>query len=278
MATTNFEKVCDFNKTFDFPILGHCTIALDNAKIANLRINLIQEEGIEEFKKALDTNDKIEMLDSIADHLYVLYGLCYTYSFDPDYYIRLTHNNIINNKKLTGCCCTNNSPEFLLLECQKQYNNKKLTNYELIYNTIHDYKKCETDVFIKDIFKENCDLVEMLKKAMLETKDIVETYIITMCLIVNTYKLGIYLSIDVDKLFDIIHNSNMSKLCITEEEAKQTVEKYKNNYETGNSPYDSPYYYKSQNYYIVKNRSSGKSLKSINYTAVKINIDELTVV
>jgi hypothetical protein len=34
------------------------------------------------------------------------------------------------------------------------------------------------------------------------------------------------------------------------------------------SPYDSPYYYKSGNYYLVKNKSTGKALKSINYTPV----------
>ena len=218
-------------------------------------INLIEEEGIIEFKKALETNDKIEMLDSIADHLYVLYGLCYTYSFNPDHYMELEYSK-----------------------------NNKLTNYEMIYNSINSISSMNSMNSINEleniqiIFKENCTLVDRLKKSMLETKDIIETYITTMCLIINTYKLGIYLRINVDNLFDIIHKSNMSKLCKTEEEAELTVQNYKQKYESGESPYDSPYYYKSDNYYIVKNKSSGKSLKSINYTAVKLNIDELTVV
>jgi hypothetical protein len=83
----------------------------------------------------------------------------------------------------------------------------------------------------------------------------------------------------------------MSKLCKTEDEAIKTVQFYKTKYEmyknhyqefcnkfgaesseakTVYSPYDSPYYYKSGCYYLVKNESTGKALKSINYTPVEL--------
>ena len=248
MAKTNFDKVCEFNTTFDFPILGHTPNVLDDTKIAKLRYDLIVEEGIVEFKKAVKENNKIEMLDSIADHLYVLYGLCYTYGFNPDSYVRMTFNF---NKKT-------------------RFTEKNLTNYELIYNS--DFTTSNDD-----IFSENCELVDLLKKALLEDKDIVDTYIITMCLIVNTYKLGINLKIDVDRLFDIVHSSNMSKVCKTEHDAKLTVHYYERNYASGNSPYDTPYYYENKGYYLIKNKSTGKSLKSIYYTPVSLDIDSLTV-
>ena len=63
--------------------------------------------------------------------------------------------------------------------------------------------------------------------------------------------------------FDIVHRSNMSKLCISEEEAKQTVENYKLN----DKRYKTPEYRKSDNdkYWVVFNRGTGKILKSINY-------------
>ena len=56
----------------------------------------------------------------------------------------------------------------------------------------------------------------------------------------------------------------MSKLCLTEELAKETVEWYKKN----ESRYDSPTYRESfdKKYYVVFNKSTGKILKSINYT------------
>ena len=72
------------------------------------------------------------------------------------------------------------------------------------------------------------------------------------------------LGVDADKAYDIVHSSNMSKLCKTEEEAIETVENYKKN----DDRYDSPAYRKSDdgNYYVVYNESTGKILKSIRYT------------
>ena len=70
--------------------------------------------------------------------------------------------------------------------------------------------------------------------------------------------------IDLDKAFDIVHESNMSKLCKTEEIAQMTVRWYMEH----DTRYDSPAYRLSDDgkYYIVFNRSSGKILKSVEYT------------
>jgi hypothetical protein len=76
---------------------------------------------------------------------------------------------------------------------------------------------------------------------------------------------------DSDRVFTIVHDSNMSKLCKTEEEAVQSVNKYLEDYKNGVTPYDSPYYYKLDNeLYVIKNKSTGKALKSINYIKVKL--------
>lgn len=87
--------------------------------------------------------------------------------------------------------------------------------------------------------------------------------------------LGAYtaLGIDADKAFDIVHSSNMSKLCVSEDEAKKTVEYYKQNKEK--LGYDSPAYRLSDDgiHYVVYNESTGKILKSINYTPA--NFDNL---
>ena len=82
---------------------------------------------------------------------------------------------------------------------------------------------------------------------------------------------------DSDKIFTIVHDSNMSKLCTSEIEAKITVEKYQKDYLSGKSPYDSVYYYKlnGNELYVIKNKSSGKALKSINYKAVKLDLDDV---
>jgi len=79
------------------------------------------------------------------------------------------------------------------------------------------------------------------------------------------YGAGASFGIDLDDAYDIVHKSNMTKLCNTEEEAQETVKWYK---EQKDSPYDSPEYRLSddEKYYIVFNKSTGKILKSINYT------------
>ena len=77
----------------------------------------------------------------------------------------------------------------------------------------------------------------------------------------------ISLGIDMDKSFDIVHKSNMSKLCTSEQEAIDTVTHYTEN----DTRYNSPFYYQSKlsdNHYIIKNKSTGKVLKSVNYNAV----------
>jgi predicted HAD superfamily Cof-like phosphohydrolase len=89
-----------------------------------------------------------------------------------------------------------------------------------------------------------------------------------------TYCLGSLYNIDVDADFAIIHQSNMSKLCDTEEDAKATVASYELKFKNGNSPYDSPYYYElpELNKWIVKNKSTGKALKNIKYKEVSFGV------
>lgn len=90
------------------------------------------------------------------------------------------------------------------------------------------------------------------------------------------YGAGSSFGVDLNKAFDIVHSSNMSKVCRTEHEAKVTVEWYKK--EKANV-YDSPEYRKSAcgRYWVVFNKSTGKILKSINYTPAKFDMNELGV-
>lgn len=71
--------------------------------------------------------------------------------------------------------------------------------------------------------------------------------------------------INADEAFDLIHKSNLSKLCTSEYEAILTVESYKND-----PRYDSPKYRLSPDgkYYVVYNESTKKILKSIYYKPV----------
>ncbi len=77
------------------------------------------------------------------------------------------------------------------------------------------------------------------------------------------YGAGHVFGINLDKTFEEVHNSNMSKLCSSETEAVETVEWYKKN----NDVYEMPTYRKSEcgKYWIVYDKKTSKILKSINY-------------
>ena len=85
------------------------------------------------------------------------------------------------------------------------------------------------------------------------------------------YGAGSSFGVNLDEAFRLVHDSNMSKLCKSQEEAQATVDWYMENREkTG---YDSPAYRKGTNgnYWVVYNESTGKILKSINYHPVEFS-------
>ncbi len=79
--------------------------------------------------------------------------------------------------------------------------------------------------------------------------------------------LGFYtaIGIDADTAFDIVHKSNMSKLCKTEEEAQHSVKVYQ---DEKPQRYDSPAYRKADDniHWVVYNKNTKKILKSYKYT------------
>lgn len=137
-----------------------------------------------------------------------------------------------------------------------------------------------TDEPQMDIFDENPKLVKLrmdlideedqeLKDAV-RAKDMKETLDALSDLLYVVYGMGASLGLDLDKAMGLVHESNMSKSCKTEEEAEQTVVWYKEKYASEEQPYDSPAYRKSDDghYWVVYNASTGKILKSINYKPV----------
>lgn len=118
-----------------------------------------------------------------------------------------------------------------------------------------------------DLIKEEVsELITAIKE-----NDFTETIDALSDILYVVYGAGASFGIDLNHTMDIVHKSNMTKLCKTEEEAKKTVEWYKKN----SKIYNTPTYKKSKNgdYWIIYNKDSGKILKSINYT--KANFDNV---
>jgi len=146
--------------------------------------------------------------------------------------------------------------------------------------TVHDEPK--TDIFDTDpkLVKLRLGLITEEVKELteaIEEKDMTETLDALADILYVVYGAGCSFGLDLDKAFHLVHKSNMSKLCVSEEEAKETVEWYKAAFADEEKkkkyPYDTPAYRLSEDgkYYVVFNESTGKILKSVNYAPVKFD-------
>ena len=109
--------------------------------------------------------------------------------------------------------------------------------------------------------------VEELKESI-KNKDFKESIDALTDILYVVYGAYTAFGINADEAFKLVHDSNMSKLCNSEQEAIETVEFYKRD-----GRYDSPTYRLSpdRNYYVVYNQSTSKILKSINYKPVSFD-------
>tara|TARA_Y100000389_G_C17400022_1_gene484789 strand:- start:234 stop:893 length:660 start_codon:yes stop_codon:yes gene_type:complete len=160
-------------------------------------------------------------------------------------------------------------------------NKNILSNYEKVAEFNDAFGNNKVENLTPDTFKEEPKLIELLVSLITEEckelqdavkdNDPIETRDALADILYVVYGMQYRLGIDGNKDFDIVHSSNMSKLCNNEQEAIVTVDNYKQKYSSGSSPYDSPYYQKlkNKNKWVIKNKSTGKVLKNINYKKVK---------
>lgn len=155
-----------------------------------------------------------------------------------------------------------------------------MSNFEKVKDFNQQFGVTCFDEPQRDIFTSDPKLVELrmnlIREEMRELEDAVKTHDYTETvdalsdILYVVYGMGVSIGIDLDAAFDIVHSSNMSKLCKTEAEAQETVAWYRMQYEDGKLPYDSPAYRKSTSgdLWVIFNQSTGKILKSINYRVV----------
>lgn len=234
MDIEHFNKVGEFNTLMEHP----CNVEIqfdifDHKKIVDLRLKLIEEE-FKELVKAIKEHDIVEVIDGVCDILYVVYGMMHVFGFkyedETDY-------------------------------CRKYDGVRKPSAFEFTETSLmiekigHRYQKissvCNTLTNSKYL-KNDMDLV---KETLCEIYDDLDI-IAELC-----YEIGYAFGFDVDKGFNIVHDSNMSKACKTEDEAKDSIKFIKEN-----GVWKDPTYKLSKDgkFYILLNEH-GKILKSINY-------------
>ena len=136
--------------------------------------------------------------------------------------------------------------------------------------TVHD--KPQQNIFTDDPklvdlrMKLIIEEVEELKEAV-NNHDMKETIDALSDILYVVYGAGSSFGIDLDKTFDMVHESNMSKVCKNEDEADKDNSKSYNEKNPAQAPVD-PAWRIINGKYVVYNRLTGKVLKSVNYNPV----------
>jgi len=246
----------------------HINEIFKNEDLVKLRFSLIEEE-VNELYEAYNNNDLVEVLDALTDILYVVYGAGVSFGIDLD----KSYTNYLKNKVVLSGNTTSNdtfinrSADFTLSNfettCDLNGNPKEYWKHT---ENIFKYLNFNIKFRIVNIMYATSNL-----KIDIQVQDFSNMIRNLNHLLYLTYSLGHVLHMNLNESFDIVHHSNMTKLCGSEEEAGKTV----NNYKENDERYDSPNYRKSDlgEYFVVYNESTGKILKSINY--VPANFDKL---
>ncbi len=89
---TNFESVGEFHETFGHPKPATLqkNILVDNPKLAQFRLSLIQEE-FNELAAAVNENNMDEVIDALSDILYVVYGMGQAFGINLDKAFKIVH-------------------------------------------------------------------------------------------------------------------------------------------------------------------------------------------
>jgi predicted HAD superfamily Cof-like phosphohydrolase len=136
-----------------------------------------------------------------------------------------------------------------------------------VYNTPQPHLLYTNTKLIDYRLKLILEEVNELKDAV-ETKNFTEVIDALSDILYVVYGFGCSIGVDLDTTFDIVHKSNMSKMCKNMQEVVDTIHYYKHNPHLG---YDSPTFRSSKNGYVVFNESTKKVLKNINYTPANFN-------
>lgn len=263
-----FDKICllvsDFNYLFgviNYKYNPECSNTLlelfdkssktFNEKQVRLRYELIKEE-FEELKTACANLDSIEIVDALCDILYVIAGaIVYFDLSNSNVNMLLEQKGLVITEKIEFNERTVESIRHILL-----LQNDLISN---IFYKIDNYME-ELNI-LTNKFINNTELFEI--ENTIEYSKLLDKIIVNIFDISSIFNLNIY------DLFVIVHESNMSKVCDSEELAIESVEWYKKNELRYTSPTFREIDYNNKKYYVVYDNETKKILKSIRWKQVK---------
>ena len=233
-----------------------------------LRYNLIKEE-ITEYKQGLLKNSCLEQIDALGDILYVVAGAKVYFNFVETIQIENKLKDIVDG--------------FVFCKIDDEYVSSIESDLWMTTNNIYiDMAISTLDELLEELNKITAYIINGIPE-----KDIYMTsnyYNIALDkLVIEIFKLSTIYNVDIIKVFDYVHASNMSKICVTEEDAIETVNRYKQLYvdNVTNNPfalnvYETPEYkmiiHNNTNYWIIYDEKTKKILKSHKYNEVNFLI------
>jgi predicted HAD superfamily Cof-like phosphohydrolase len=230
---TKFNKVGDFHELFEHPkfTTQNTEIFTKTPELVNLRVKLIDEE-FEELKEAIDKQDLVEVADALSDMLYVIYGAGHVFGINL--------NNVGEYDDIFDHL--QNLPLNLLIFNKKNLLQLRLSLIEVAFN---HFKQSVNDHNFKYVENSLGDLLFAV------------------------FGTGYAFGINLNKTFNAVHESNMTKACKNENEAIETVEYLKQTQPRYNPDYKLSV---DKKYYIVYDKNTNKILKNKYYKPVDLTI------
>jgi predicted HAD superfamily Cof-like phosphohydrolase len=205
--------------------------------LVSLRLNLIKEE-LEELFDAIKQFDIIEIMDALADIRYVVVGTFLAFGIQCK-----DEMDKLENTSYDDCKMFSYNLFTYIKENNLQSENGKLVKFldeHLIkYTTYYN--------LVKSSFE-------------LEDHDMLQYVLCRMC--ADMKKFTFSFGLDLDKIFDEVHRSNMTKVCSTEEEAKESVEQLKLTNKCKTAQYKKS---KCNKYFLIYDEETGKVLKGLHF-------------
>jgi len=292
-AITNFWRVHEFHEAFgvlisETPRYG---VFVEDPKTVKLRLSLVEEE-VKELEEAIGQQDFVETVDALTDILYVTYGAGVSFGVDLDVAFRTAHNRQDHESEnealealeameaygmseaLRSLAKTNFKDNLKASEESTNVTNFVLAGAEQRPLGMPIEKGLKADVsrtfpqvmklWLKTIRGQVGEL-----KCAIEDSDFAAVVDALVGILYSSYSAGVAFEADLDAAFDIVHRSNMSKLCKTEDIAQATVAKYEDMIAKGDKKYDSPAYRRASDgkHWVVYNEPTGKVLKSMLWAA-----------
>lgn len=229
MCTTQLECVRQFRRAFDLKVAVTPQHAAFNEESKTLSCTYLIFEELQELEQGIDRKSLYDVTDALVDIQYVLNAAAICFGIDLGHELNRHHGS--DMAKLIR------SPQprhDVFAESPREVQQ----HLKLIMNAMW---KLRDSITMKSFLGMSAALVDIQYEV---------------------FRAGAVFGIDLDRAFDIVHRANMAKLCLTKQQAMETVEWYQTNH---NERYKSPAFAGDGTYFRVFDAASGKPLKCIGW-------------